>query len=66
MIKLISHKILGVAFIGVLCFLLWLTYAFYAKVFTETVNNSGYGGGTTSFSNPAFWFVFGLRSESVV
>ena len=29
-------------------------------VFTETVNNSGYGGGTTSFSNPAFWFVFGL------
>jgi virulence factor Mce-like protein len=36
--KLISHKILGVAFIGVLCFLLWLTYAFYAKVFTETVS----------------------------
>ncbi|WP_405069318.1 MCE family protein [Kribbella sp. NBC_01510] len=36
--KVISHKILGVAFIGVLCFLLWLTYAFYAKVFTETVN----------------------------
>jgi len=29
-------------------------------VFTETVNNSGYGGGTTAFSNPAFWFVFGL------
>ena len=29
-------------------------------VFTETVNNSGYGGGTTSFANPAFWFVFGL------
>ena len=29
-------------------------------VFTETVNNSGYGGGTTSLSNPAFWFVFGL------
>ena len=24
------------------------------------MNNSGYGGGTTSFSNPAFWFVFGL------
>ena len=36
--KLVPHKILGVAFIGVLCFLLWLTYAFYAKVFTETVN----------------------------
>jgi amino acid transporter len=29
-------------------------------VFTERVNNSGYGGSTTSFSNPAFWFVFGL------
>ena len=38
MTKLISHKVLGVAFIGVLCFLLWLTYAFYAKVFTKTVN----------------------------
>jgi phospholipid/cholesterol/gamma-HCH transport system substrate-binding protein len=36
--KLISHKVLGVAFIGVVCFLLWLTYAFYAKVFTPTVN----------------------------
>jgi virulence factor Mce-like protein len=30
--------VLGVAFIGVLCFLLWLTYAFYAKVFVKTVN----------------------------
>ena len=29
-------------------------------VFTGTVNNSGYGGDTTSFSNPAFWFVLGL------
>ena len=29
-------------------------------VFTETVNNSGYGGGTTSLSSPAFWFVLGL------
>ncbi|MGW7684588.1 MCE family protein [Kribbella sp. NPDC054772] len=38
MTKLISHKVLGVAFIGVLVFLLWLTYAFYAKVFTKTVN----------------------------
>src|SRR3954469_9085414 len=36
--RLISHKVLGVAFIGVLCFLLWLTYAFYAKVFTDTVD----------------------------
>ena len=38
MTRLISHKVLGVAFIGVLCFLLWLTYAFYAKVFTKTVD----------------------------
>ncbi|MFI6673819.1 MCE family protein [Kribbella sp. NPDC050470] len=37
MTRLVSHKVLGVAFIGVLCFLLWLTYAFYAKVFTDTV-----------------------------
>jgi amino acid transporter len=29
-------------------------------VFTEKVNNSGFGGATTSFGNPAFWFVFGL------
>jgi amino acid transporter len=29
-------------------------------VFTETVNNSGYGGGVVGFSHPAFWFVFGL------
>jgi amino acid transporter len=29
-------------------------------VFTETVNNSGFGGGTTSWSNPTFWFVWGL------
>ncbi|WUJ72891.1 MCE family protein [Kribbella soli] len=38
MSRFISHKIFGVAFIGVLCFLLWLTYAFYAKVFTKTVD----------------------------
>ncbi|MEV0799870.1 MCE family protein [Kribbella sp. NPDC050281] len=33
-----TRRVLGVAFIGVLCFLLWLTYAFYAKVFTKTVD----------------------------
>ncbi|WP_427888766.1 MCE family protein [Kribbella sp. GL6] len=38
MTRLISHKVLGVLFIGVLVFLLWLTYAFYAKVFVKTVN----------------------------
>ena len=29
-------------------------------VFTERVNNSGYGGSTTSFSSLAFWLVLGL------
>src|SRR5262245_17889666 len=29
-------------------------------VFTERVNNSGYGGSTTSFSTLAFWLVLGL------
>ncbi|MGW6281165.1 MCE family protein [Kribbella sp. NPDC055071] len=38
MTRIFSHKVLGIAFIGVLCFLLWLTYAFYAKVFTKTVD----------------------------
>jgi amino acid transporter len=32
----------------------------FSYVFSETINNSGYGSGTTSFSNPIFWFVFGL------
>ncbi|WBQ08589.1 MCE family protein [Kribbella sp. CA-293567] len=32
-----TKRVLGTAFIGMLCFLLWLTYAFYAKVFTATV-----------------------------
>jgi amino acid transporter len=29
-------------------------------VFTETVNNSGYGGGTTDSGNLTFWLVWGL------
>lgn len=33
-----TRRLLGTAFIGMLCFLLWLTYAFYAKVFTATVD----------------------------
>src|SRR4051812_29650649 len=33
-----TKRVLGVAFIGVLCFLVWLTYAFYAKVFTKTID----------------------------
>lgn len=33
-----TKRVLGTAFIGLLCFLLWLTYAFYAKVFVDTVD----------------------------
>jgi phospholipid/cholesterol/gamma-HCH transport system substrate-binding protein len=33
-----AKRVLGTAFIGLLCFLLWLTYAFYAKVFVATVD----------------------------
>jgi amino acid transporter len=29
-------------------------------VFTERINNSGFGDGTATFSSPIFWFVFGL------
>ena len=29
-------------------------------VFTERVNNSGYGGATTSLTSPAYWLVLGL------
>jgi amino acid transporter len=29
-------------------------------VFTERINVSGYGDGTTAFTNPAWWFVLGL------
>ncbi|TDO49348.1 phospholipid/cholesterol/gamma-HCH transport system substrate-binding protein [Kribbella sp. VKM Ac-2527] len=38
MVRRFSTHALGIAFIGVVCFLLWLTYAFYAKVFTDTVD----------------------------
>ena len=31
-----------------------------SHVFSERVNNSGYGGSTTSFSSLAFWLVLGL------
>jgi amino acid transporter len=53
------HMIGVVVIVGVLIFVpdhhQSLSY-----VFTEKVNNSGFGGTTTSFGNPAFWFVFGL------
>ncbi len=33
-----AKRVLGTAFIGLVCFLLWLTYAFYAKIFVDTVD----------------------------
>ncbi len=32
----------------------------FGYVFGETVNAPGYGNAADNFSNPAFWFVFGL------
>jgi len=33
----VIKRVLGVGFIGLLCLMVWLTYAFYAKLFTDTV-----------------------------
>jgi phospholipid/cholesterol/gamma-HCH transport system substrate-binding protein len=33
-----TRRFLGTAFIGLLCLLVWLTYAFYAKVLVDTVD----------------------------
>ena len=38
MTRRLTRRLIGTAFIGLLCFLLWLTYAFYAKIFTDTVD----------------------------
>jgi amino acid transporter len=51
---------LGVAFIVGVLIIVPDQHQSLSYVFTETVNASGYGGGTTSWSNPAMWFVFGL------
>ena len=51
---------IGVAFIVIVLIIVPDQHQSLSYVFTETVNNSGYGGGTTSFSNPSFWFVWGL------
>jgi amino acid transporter len=50
----------GVAFIVGVLIIVPDQHQSLSYVFTETVNASGYGGGTTSWSNPAMWFVFGL------
>jgi amino acid transporter len=51
---------LGVAFIVGVLIIVPDQHQSLSYVFTETVNASGYGGDTTSFANPAMWFVFGL------
>jgi amino acid transporter len=50
----------GVAFIVVVLIFVPDKHQSLSYVFTETVNNSGFGGGTTSWSSPTFWFVWGL------
>jgi amino acid transporter len=51
---------LGVAFIVGVLIIVPDRHQSLSYVFTETVNNSGYGSPADNFSNPAFWFVFGL------
>src|SRR5918999_1007455 len=51
---------LGVAFIVGVLIIVPDQHQSLSYVFTETVNASGYGGGTTSSANPGRWFVFGL------
>jgi amino acid transporter len=50
----------GVAFIVGVLIIVPDNHQSLSYVFTETVNNSGFGDGTTSWSNPVFWFVWGL------
>jgi amino acid transporter len=50
----------GVAFIVIVLIVVPDRHQSLSYVFSETVNNSGFGGGTTSWSSPTFWFVWGL------
>ena len=50
----------GVAFIVIVLIIVPNEHQSFGYVFGETVNASGYGGASTNFSNPVFWFVFGL------
>src|SRR3990172_2811250 len=51
---------LGVAFIVGVLIVVPDQHQSLSYVFTDTVNASGYGSPSDNFSNPAFWFVFGL------
>jgi amino acid transporter len=50
----------GVAFIVLVLIVVPDHHQSFGYVFGETVNASGYGNAADNFSNPAFWFVFGL------
>jgi amino acid transporter len=50
----------GVAFIVLVLIIVPDQHQSFGYVFGETVNASGYGSAADNFSNPAFWFVFGL------
>ena len=50
----------GVAFIVLVLIFVPDHHQSVGYVFGETVNASGYGNAADNFSNPAFWFVFGL------
>jgi amino acid transporter len=50
----------GVAFIVLILIIVPNDHQSFGYVFGETVNASGYGDAADNFSNPAFWFVFGL------
>ena len=50
----------GVAVIVLILIVVPDNHQSFSYVFSETVNNSGFGGASDNFSNPLFWFVFGL------
>jgi amino acid transporter len=50
----------GVAFIVGVLIIVPNEHQSLSYVFTERANNSGYGDGSTAFTNPWFWLVFGI------
>jgi amino acid transporter len=50
----------GVAIIVLVLIIVPDNHQSLSYVFTERVNNTGYGDGATAFSSPAFWLVLGL------
>ena len=51
---------IGVAFIVGVLIIVPDKHQSFSYVFTERVNNTGFGGGSTSFDSAAFWLVLGL------